>query len=294
MKGLILEGGGMRAGFVAGALMALMDNGLTNFDLGVACSASVPTLTYFATGQREEMENVWRHELNTPRLVRYRNIPSASLTLSPKRPVLDIDYLVYSVFKGKYPLDLNSLNRSPMTCLFALTRVSDGRPVLLGPGDDDIYRLFKASLAVPGCCPYTVCLGGDEYLDGGTTNPLPVQALTDKKTDRIFAILSRPIDCDSEPPTLLERALFWRYFHRYDWMLERLWEAAQRYNEQVSLLEGMSKKNPPEAFILCPDSTPPARFITRDKKKINRTIDLGYRKVSGQLDEIKTFLSLNV
>ena len=77
-------------------------------------------------------------------------------------------------------------------------------------------------------------------------------------------------------------------------MLERLWEAAQRYNEQVSLLEGMSKKNPPEAFILCPDAIPPARFITRDKKRINRTIDLGYRKVAGQLDEIKTFLSLDV
>jgi predicted patatin/cPLA2 family phospholipase len=32
MLGLVLEGGGMRAGFVAGALMALMDKGLTDFD----------------------------------------------------------------------------------------------------------------------------------------------------------------------------------------------------------------------------------------------------------------------
>jgi len=178
--------------------------------------------------------------------------------------------------------------------MFALTRVSDGRPVLLGPGDYDIYRLLKASLTVPGCCPYSVQLGGDEYLDGGTADPLPVQALIDQDIDKILAILSRPIDCDSEPPNLLERALFWRYFHRYDWMLERLWEAAHLYNKQVSLLEGMAIKEPPRAFILCPDRIPPARFITRDKKKINRTIDLGYKKAADQMDEIKDFLNLGV
>jgi predicted patatin/cPLA2 family phospholipase len=66
MVGLLLEGGGMRAGFVAGAVMAMMDQGLTDFHLAVAVSASVPTLAYFAAGQRQEMERVWRHELNTP------------------------------------------------------------------------------------------------------------------------------------------------------------------------------------------------------------------------------------
>lgn len=73
-------------------------------------------------------------------------------------------------------------------------------------------------------------------------------------------------------------------------MLERLWEAAQLYNEQVSLLERMAEKRPPEAFILCPDRMPPARFITRDKKKINRTIDMGYQKTADKTDEIKNFL----
>jgi predicted patatin/cPLA2 family phospholipase len=290
MIGLILEGGGMRAGFVAGATMALMDNGVTQFDLGVASSASVPTLAYFAARQREEMESVWRYELNTPKLVCYRNIPYASLTLSPKRPILDIDYLVYDVFKRKYPLDLFHID---MTCLFTVTRISDGRLVLLGPGDDDIYRLFKASLAVPGCYPSAVSLGEDKYVDGGTVDPLPVKILINHNIDKILAILSKPIDCEGEPPTLFERTLFWRYFHRYDWMLERLWEAAQAYNEQVSLLESMAQKDPPEAFILCPDRMPPVKFITRDKNKINRTIDLGYKKAMIRMDEIKSFLNLS-
>jgi predicted patatin/cPLA2 family phospholipase len=291
MTGLILEGGGMRAGFVAGALMALLDYGMTRFDLAVACSASVPTLTYFATGQREELENVWRYELNTPKLVCYRNIPSASLILSAKRPVLDIGYLVYSVFREKYPLNRQRLVHTPMKCLFALTRVPDGGHVLLRADDDDIYRLFEASLTVPGCCPDTVSLGEEEYVDGGTANPLPVQAMIDQHVDKILAVLSRPIDCEREPPTFLERTLFWRYFHRHEWMVERLWDAAQLYNEQVSLLENLAQREPPGAFVLCPDDIPPARFITRDKKKINRTIDLGYKKAEARKDEIRDFLT---
>ena len=53
MLALVLEGGGLRAGFVAGALMAMMDLGLRNFDIAVAVSASVPSLAYFLSGRRE-------------------------------------------------------------------------------------------------------------------------------------------------------------------------------------------------------------------------------------------------
>jgi predicted patatin/cPLA2 family phospholipase len=289
MKTLIMEGGAMRAGFVAGAVMALMDKGLTGFDTAVAVSASVPTLAYFAAGQRNELERVWRLELNTPKLVCYRNIPATSLALSVKRPVLDIHYLVYEIFKKKYPLDIESLLHSEIQCFFAVTKVPEGTLRLLTPGDYDIYDTFKAALAVPGCYPEAVSVGTHEYLDGGTVNPLPAKLICHKKTEKIVAILSKPLDCESEPPSFLERALFWRYFQRYDWMLEKLWVAGQAYNEEVSFLEQLAQETPPKALIICPTKTPPARFITRDRKKINRTIDMGYQKVNEMEDQITDF-----
>jgi predicted patatin/cPLA2 family phospholipase len=290
MRGLILEGGAMRAGFVAGAVMALMDKRLTNFDAAMAVSASVPTLAYFAAGQREEIECVWRHELDTPNLVCYRNIPATSFSLSTERPIIDIDYLVYKVFKNKYPLDIQSLVRSQIDCFFALTKVPDGSLAFLRPSDDDIYETFKAALAVPCCYPGTVCLGNYEYIDGGTVNPLPVRSLYHKKTDRILAILSKPLDRESDPPGLFERILFWRYFRSYDWVLDRLWASGRVYNEEASTLGHLAADTPPKALIICPDKIPPAKFITRDSKKINKTIDLGYRKVEEYEDEIEQFL----
>jgi predicted patatin/cPLA2 family phospholipase len=99
MVGLIVEGGSMRAGFVAGALMALMDKGLTNFDVAVGVSASVPTLAYFAAGQRRCIEKIWRQEIDSTKIVCYRNLPLTFIHSSKRWPVLDIDYIVDEVFK---------------------------------------------------------------------------------------------------------------------------------------------------------------------------------------------------
>lgn len=288
--GLVLEGGGMRGGFVAGAIMALMDKGLNSFKSALAVSASVPTLAYFAAGQRAEMERVWREELNTSNFVCYRHIPAASLTLSAKKPVLDIDYLIDDVFIKKYPLDIQRLTQSKIACYFAVTMAPEGSLAFLRPGDADIYKIFKAALAVPGCYPSTVRVGGSEYIDGGTSNALPADYLLNGKVRRILAILSTPLDCGREAPNLFARILFWRYFQKYEWMTEKLRESARAYEKQVGLLGQLARLSPARAFIIAPDKMPAARFITRDRQKINQTIDSGYEKVERLENQIRQFL----
>ncbi len=290
MLGLVLEGGAMRAGFVAGAVMALMDKNLADFDAAVAVSASVPTLAYFAAGQREEIEKVWREELTSPKFVCYHNIPAASLALSTKRPVLNIDFLVDDLFKRRYPLDMPAFMANKMACRFAAATVPKGEQAFLTLEGKTTYHAFKACMAVPGCYPATVSMNDCEYVDGATVNPLPLKGLPDEGTLKVVAILSKPMDCEDKPPNFLGRALFWRYFKKHDWMVERLWEAAQIYNSQVSVLEQMAQEKPPRALIIYPDKMLPVRFVTLDRKKINRIIDLGYGKAEALEDEIRRFV----
>lgn len=172
-----------------------------------------------------------------------------------------------------------------------MTKVPEGKPLFLSPGENDIYSTFKAALAIPGCYPGTVSINGCEYVDGGTINPLPVKGQLDRGMDRIVAILSKPLECESEPPSFLERTLFWRYFQKYDWMLEKLWEAAQAYYREVSFLESLAQGKAARAFIICPEKMLPIKMITRDRKKINQTINLGYGKVEKLEHEICAFLS---
>ena len=294
MLGLVLEGGAMRAGFAVGAMMALMDKKLADFDAAAAVSASVPLLAYFAAGQRKEIEKIWRDELTSPKLVCYQNIPAASLALSTKRPILNIDRLVYDIFQKRYPLNSPALLANKMVCRFSAATVPEGKQVFLNPAEGNIYDVIRACLAVPGCYPAPIQMNGCEYVDGATVNPLPLQGLPNGNASKVLAILTKPTDCENEPPNFLERALFWRYFKKHDWMLEKLWEAAQIYNSQVSLLEQMAREKPSRALIICPDKMPPVKFVTLDRKKINQTIDLGYGKIEELEGEIRRFLGKSV
>jgi predicted patatin/cPLA2 family phospholipase len=291
MLALVLEGGGMRAGFVAGALMALMDFGFRNFDIAVAVSASVPTLAYFLSGQRTAIEKIWRHELTSDKVVAYRNLPLAVLSDSSSYPVLNTVYLVDHVIRRKYPLNLDALEGCPTNFLMAATRVSSCRLDFLRLGQDDLYRIFKACLAVPACAVGPVRVGKRKYLDGGIANPLPVRPLLKYRDIRILGILSKPLHEGHYPTNFLERVFFWRYFRNHAWVTRCLNKSTKVYAEQVALLEEYRRLEPPAAFIIKPEKMPAADFVTRNRDKVNLTIDTGYRSVENLKDQLATFLA---
>lgn len=279
----------MRAGFVAGAVMALMDKGLLGFDCAAAVSAGAPTLAYMAAGQRQEMESVWREELCTPQLICYRNLPLAPVPTEENPPVVDVDYLVLDLFRDKYPLDLERLHAAPMQCYFAAAELAAGRFRLFQPGDDDIYAILKAAVALPGCYPHGAEVNGVKCIDGGTVNPLPVYHLIQRGAERILAILSRPVGSDFEPPPVMGRALFWWYFQKHRWIMEKLHDAGRAYKDQVDYLADLAARSQTESLIIAPDTMPPARLVTRNRRKVNQTIDMGYRKVEDMEDRIRQF-----
>lgn len=291
MNTLVLEGGGMRAGFVAGVLMAWMDNRIVDFDSAIAVSGSVPTLGYFAAGQRKEMEFVWRNELHTPELIHYKYLPHAALTGAVKRPVLDVDYLVDKIIGGKYPVDMAGLNLGRTRPYFAAAELPSGRLAIFSPKGKDLSKIYKACLWVPAACPDSAVFGEGEYLDGGVANPLPARWIFRHGGGRrIVAVLSKPPRSGLYQPTTLQRMLFRRYFKENEWLVRKLREAYQTYHEELDFLERLANEKPPRAMLVYPEERPPVRFISRDGRKINRTIDLGYEKGMALSDQVRAFL----
>jgi predicted patatin/cPLA2 family phospholipase len=271
--------------------MALMDLGWRNFDIAVTVSASVPTLAYFLSGQRTAIETIWRHELTSEKLVEYRHLPLAALSEASRYPVLDTGRLVDHIIAYKYPLDRDALKRCPTKFLMAATCVPSGKLDLLRPGQDDLYRIFKACLAVPACAVGPVRVGKRKYLDGGIANPLPVRPLLKYRGIRILGILSKPLHEGHYPTSLLERVFFWRYFRKNAWVIRCLNKSTKVYAEQVALLEEYGRLQPPAAFIIKPEKMPAADFVTRNGNKVNLTIDAGYRSVETLHEKLATFLA---
>lgn len=287
---LLLEGGGMRGGFVAGALMALYDTGLTGFDYSLAVSASVPTMAYFKAGHRKEIESIWRRELTTPDIIQYRNYPAASLALSKDRPVLNIDHLVDVVFKEKYPLDLEKLQANPMQAFFAVTNIHKRDLTFFTDTHPDIYSVFKAAMAVPGCYLGSVCIDGQECVDGGLIDFLPIHYFADYPVQRLVIVLTRPINAPHYLPGFLEKGLFYRFFSKNEWMYEKLQVAEADYDRTVTFLQSISEQAPHKIMVIAPEKRLPTRFISRNQKRVNQSIDLGYIKVSDQQETIREFL----
>ena len=290
---LLLEGGGMRAGFVAGALMALYDAGLTAFDFSLAVSASVPTMAYFKAGHREQIESIWRRELTTPEIIQYRNYPAASLALSKDRPILNIDHLVDVVFREKYPLDMERLQANPMQAFFAATNVQKRDLTFFSDTHPDIYSVFKAAMAVPGCYLETVCIDGEECVDGGLIDFLPIHYFADFPVQRLIIVLTRPINTLHYLPGFLEKGLFYRFFSRNEWMFEKLQAAEAGYDQTVTTLQSICEQAPHKIMVIAPEKRLPTRFISRNQKRVNQTVDLGYIKVSDQQETIREFLMPN-
>ena len=145
-------------------------------------------------------------------------------------------------------------------------------------------------MAIPVCYPGAVCIDDEEYIDGGTVNSLPADDLMMEGMEKVLAILTKPLGWEGGPPNLFKRALFWRYFKRYNWMPDKLKKAAEDYTNQVIHLEEWAREMPSRAFIIAPDEMPPANLVSRSHRKINQTVDMGYRAVEELENEIRRFL----
>lgn len=120
-RGLVLQGGGLIGAFAAGADLALAELGLTDFEVAVAVSASVPTLAYFLAGQYREGREVWEHYLATKRFVRYSSLLFRERGDYRHRPLLDTHYLVFQVFRDRFPLNLARFTASNTEAYFVAT-----------------------------------------------------------------------------------------------------------------------------------------------------------------------------
>src|SRR3989338_10270539 len=103
LTAIVCSGGGMRSAHGAGFLYALATQlGLTAPDVMVGSSGDAGNVLYFSAGQYESLKRIWTELLSTPKFI------------SPLRfwRVMDINYLVDTVFKEQERLDTDALGLS--------------------------------------------------------------------------------------------------------------------------------------------------------------------------------------
>lgn len=188
-RALVVEGGGFRTAYAAGALYQLLKTRPDlHFDVVAANSSSAVSAAYFVTRQVRSFEDLWLTSrcLSSPKLLAWRRVP-----LSWKKSLLNIDYLFDDVFRRQFPLDVEALRCAPTDFFVTVMEYPSGRRSQFSNRDPEIYEAMRASCAVPWAYRGEIWIRGRRYIDG-YYDSIPLRVALEQDCGEIWIISTRP------------------------------------------------------------------------------------------------------
>lgn len=279
-KGLILEGGGMRALFTAGILDVMMEERITvDGTVGVSAGA-----TFGCNYKSVQPGRPLRYNLRfmkDPRYMGWRtllkdgNLVSAEFSYHTMPTELDI-------------FDAETFAANPMEFHVVCTDVYTGKPVYkkLTHVDYDCLEWLRASASMP-IVSRPVEVGGYKLLDGGISDSIPLRYFQDLGYERNIVILTQPKGFTKKRTKLMPA--FHLFTRRYPAIVKAMGRRHLMYNEQLEYLQQQEEEG--RILLIYPPEPLPIGRTEQNEKKMRHVYGLGRRMGLDRLEEIKAFLA---
>lgn len=221
---LVLEGGGLRGVFTAGALDVLQEAGVYGFDTVWGTSAGAINAASYLSRQigRAIRENLAFRDDR-----RFMSLWSLATTGN----IAGADFLYHEIQDRIDPFDYDAFARRRSRFVAVASDVVFGTPAYLEveelPRDIDKVR---ASASLPVLSQIVEVAGG-RYLDGGTTDSVPVERALEQGARRLVVVLTRERAYVKHGAAELQRLADRRYAE-FPYYLEALRTRSERYNAQ--------------------------------------------------------------
>jgi predicted patatin/cPLA2 family phospholipase len=260
---LVLEGGGLRGAFVAGALSELARCEGLRFSHIFATSAAAASAAYMVAGQIERGLQIWRERTHGGQLISARHLLRG-------RGLMDIEGLV-EVFRGELSLDAARVELSSTALCIAVTNCMTGSADHVTATRTNVYELLKATMALPVVYGRVVPVDGVPYIDGGVSDAIPLEAALELAPTRIIVVTTRP-NGYRKKPSRMDGLLRYNYT-RFPALWPALANRWQTYNLAIARLEALEEQG--RVQVIRPTSSLPASRMTRDRSRIIATLELG-------------------
>jgi predicted patatin/cPLA2 family phospholipase len=183
---------------------------LPMFDAVYGSSAGALNAAWLLCGRAESTKHAWWD----PTIMR--------TTISPMRalrgqPVLDTRFLVHHVYDGIMPMGFQEILDSPVEFHPIATDARTGQAVDLRERIHDkssLQAALRASTAMPLLAGEPIEIEGQQFVDAGVSEAVPVRTALAQKATHIVALRTRRIDETSSTPSRGERLLLSRWFAR--------------------------------------------------------------------------------
>jgi len=261
---LVLEGGGLRGAFVAGALAELAASGKLQFSHIFATSAGAASGAYLIAGQIDRALRIWSERTHGAQLI------SAGHLLRG-RGLMDIAGLV-DVFRGELGLDAQRVERSPTALSIAVTNCHTGAADHVVATESNLFQLLQATMALPVVYGRVVRVQGIPYIDGGVTDSIPLEPALGLGSARVIVVATRPLGYRKKPARLLGGLLRYNY-REFPALWPALLNRPESYNRSIEQLEALERLG--RLQVIRPAAQLPASRMTRDRGRILETLSLG-------------------
>ncbi len=262
-RALIIGPGGLRGAYSGGVVATLCRAfGHGYFDRIYGCSAGAYTGSYATSGQPDQIESIWRECVHSDLLV------DLSRVFTRKRPLLDLFYLNDVLRSELYRLSVKDMLASPTVFEIVATDRGTGHSCYFIPQtEDDFFLQVRASAAVPVFHP-EVSIDGRAYIDGGLSDPIPLEKALADGCDEVVIVCNRPVLDIGRLASV-----FIRVYAGYadQWNVRQVRERLRRVAELAETL-------PDCVHVIAPSSAHSHRWqFDSGHTTLNQLVDLGIR-----------------
>ncbi len=261
----------MRGIFSVGVLDVLLERGFEPFDLAIGVSAGACNLASHVARQEGRNRRCYFELMSRREFIDLRRALRGG-------SIVDLDWL-WERLAATEPLDAAGIvaraahPEKRVELVVVATSLASGDPVYLRPGADVMSDALKASCALPGLYRGEVVLGGEALVDGGVSDPIPVEEAYRLGARRIFVVRSRPaafVKTNGWSSRLTP--LLWR---SRPVLARAMLRTAERYQRAVAFLQ-----QPPadcQVVEVAPPQALATRRMTQDRAALERDYALGRR-----------------
>lgn len=275
--GLVLEGGGMRGIYTVGVLDCFMEQNIwTDYVIGVSAGA--------CNGASYVSRQAGRaYRTNTDYIADKRYLSLSNFVKT--KSLFGMDFLFHQIPNKLLPFDYNTFTQNPCEYVVGVTDAITGRPKYFDKTHIDTQNtILRASSSIPVFAPIVEYQGG-KYLDGGTTDAIPVKKALEDGCDKVIVVLTRQRSYQKSPEKF--RGVYRRIYKDYPKLVEALDQRHHQYNETLSFLKQLEQDG--KALVLAPEQPLPIGRFEKNPDALRAVWQIGADDAKKRLSEIKLF-----
>lgn len=278
--GLVLEGGGFRGVYTAGILEYFLEYGV-EFPSVIGVSAGACNASSYISKQENRNYAVTVGYAGNPEYLSIRR-------LLKRGELFNMDLIFDKIPNQEHPFDYRTFNKSNQLLYTGVTDCVTGETVYYEKSEvyKDINTILRASSSLPMISPI-VHYHGRSYLDGGISDPIPVNQSLKIGNQKHVIVLTQEKGYQKQPA---KRGMlyFTRKYRHYPGLIDIVKRRFQIYNDLLKQVEQMEKEG--NAFVFRPDNLRGVNRIEKDADKLDELYHHGFNHAKERSTELKHFL----